>query len=116
MAGKKNISLSITPEEIMNTGISKSKDGYNHAYIAAKRGDGEYVSISYEWKGEGIPDFAMDMMSFMQANKEEIAAAVKKNQKPADEEDPDMMDDEEEEGAKKDKSGGKGGKKGGKGC
>lgn len=79
MAAKKGITVTIDPDEIMHTGISKSKEGYNHASISAKRGDGEYVSINYEWKGDGIPDFAMDMMAFMQANKEEIASAIAKN-------------------------------------
>lgn len=79
MAGKKGISVTITPDEIMHTGISKSKDGYNHASVSAKRGDNEYVSISYEWKGDSIPDFALDTMGFMQANQELIETAKVNN-------------------------------------
>lgn len=74
MASKKNMSVTIDPEKVMYTNISKSKDGYNYARIVVKMDDKEYMSISYEWEGNSIPDFAMNLMSFMQAN--EITAGV----------------------------------------
>jgi hypothetical protein len=67
-AKKKGLTINIGPDEVMYTNISKSKDGYNSARIVVKRGDKEYMSISYEWEGEGVPAFAMDLMGFMQAN------------------------------------------------
>ena len=69
MASKnKGLTIKIDKEEIMYTNISKSKDGYNSARVVVKRGDKEYMSISYEWEGDGVPGFAMDLMGFMQAN------------------------------------------------
>ena len=69
MASKnKGLTINIDKEEIMYTNISKSKDGYNSARVVVKRGDKEYMSISYEWEGDGVPGFAMDLMGFMQAN------------------------------------------------
>ena len=68
MANKKKMSISIDPDQVMYTNISKSKDGYNSARVVVKVGDKEYMSVSYEWEGDSIPDFAMSLMSFMQAN------------------------------------------------
>ena len=65
---KKGLTINISPDEVMYTNISKSKDGYNSARIVVKRGDKEYMSISYEWEGEGVPGFALDLMGFMQAS------------------------------------------------
>jgi hypothetical protein len=77
MASKnKGLSISISKDEIMYTNISKSKDGYNSARVVVKRGDKEYMSISYEWEGDGVPGFAMDLMGFMQANEIEPNTAV----------------------------------------
>ena len=112
MASKKGgITVSVSPEQIMHTGVSRSKGGYNSAGFHAKIGDNEYMSVSYEWQGDQIPDFAMDLMSFMKANKEEIEtasaalkeefeaySAKKKGKKPMmDNEDEEMMMDDEEE-------------------
>jgi len=70
------MTLSINPDEVMHTSISKSKEGYNYASVVAKKGEGEYISINYEWKGNVIPDFAFDLMGFIQSNKESINKAV----------------------------------------
>ena len=107
---KKGLNVNIGADEVMYSSMSKSKEGYSHAGISAKRGEGEYISISYEWKGDMIPDFAMDLMGFMQANKTEIAVAVakhaeeyaaKKGKMSDDEED--MMDPKDKKGKKKKK-------------
>lgn len=65
---KKNFSVQIAPDEVLHTSIHKSKDGYNSARIVAKRGEKEYMAVSYEWEGDYVPSFAMDLMGFMQAN------------------------------------------------
>jgi len=66
---KKNFDISIIPNEIIYTTISKSIDGYNSARIAVKKADKEHIFISYEWEGDYIPDFALNLMSFMKSNK-----------------------------------------------
>lgn len=67
MAKKKDNSfnISINPSDVVYTGISKSQGGYSSARMVVKGGDKEYMSISYEWEGDGIPDFAMNLMAFM---------------------------------------------------
>jgi hypothetical protein len=90
MASKKKMSVNIDPDQVMYTNISRSKDGYNSARVVVKTGDKEYMSISYEWEGDGVPDFAMNLMGFMQANEiktgvveehaEEYAAKWDKNE------------------------------------
>lgn len=76
---KKGLSINIGKDEVMYTNISKSKDGYNSARVVVKRGEKEYMSINYEWEGDGVPGFAMDLMGFMQSN--EIDPNVVVNEK-----------------------------------
>ncbi|RLI64878.1 MAG: hypothetical protein DRO67_03480 [Candidatus Asgardarchaeum californiense] len=73
MATKKSkvITLSFDPSEIIGADITKSGE-YKYASVGIKRGENERLRISYEWSGEGIPDFVMNLMSWMQANKEDI--------------------------------------------
>lgn len=70
----KDMKISIGADQVMYSNISKSKDGYNSARVVAKMNEKEYMSVSYEWEGKTIPDFAMNLMSFMQANELEFAA------------------------------------------
>ena len=72
MASKKSMTIKIDPEQVMYTNISKSKDGYNSARVVVKSNEKEYMSISYEWEGDSVPDFAMGLMGFMQANEIEV--------------------------------------------
>lgn len=65
---KKDLTIKVMAEEVVFTGISKSKGGYSSARILIKKGDNEYMSINYEWEGDGVPSFAMDLMGFMKAN------------------------------------------------
>ena len=65
-----------TSGEVMSTSVHKSQGGYNYASVNIKKGDDQYVSIGYEWKGKEVPDLAMDMLGFMQASKEEVEAAT----------------------------------------
>lgn len=76
MAAKKGLNITIQPDEVMHFGISVSKDGYKSARVLVKRGDKEYMSIGYEWEGEGIPDFVMSLMGFIKANKETVDQSV----------------------------------------
>ena len=73
MAKMKDFSVSVTPDEVMYTSINTSKDGYNSARMVIKKGDSEYMSISYEWEGNSIPGFAMDLMGFMKQNNMEAS-------------------------------------------
>jgi hypothetical protein len=68
----KDMKISIGADQVMYSTISKSKDGYNSARLVAKINDKEYMSVSYEWEGKSVPDFAMNLMGFMQANKMEV--------------------------------------------
>jgi len=74
---EKKFKFEFSTEEVMYTSIRKSKGGYNYATVGIKRGEDQFVNIDYEWKGKDVPDFAMDMLGFMQANKEEIEKASK---------------------------------------
>lgn len=65
--------VNVNPEEVMYTNISTSKSGYNSARMVVRRGENEYMTISYEWEGAGIPGFAMDLMSFMKTNNVETS-------------------------------------------
>jgi len=86
MAKKNNsFNISIDPSNVVYTGISKSRDGYSSARMVVKSGDKEYMSISYEWEGAGVPDFAINLMSFMKSSGME-KSGVWKNQEEAYEE------------------------------
>ncbi len=122
MASKKGMTIKIDPDQVLYTNISKSKDGYNSARVVVKVSEKEYMSVSYEWEGDAIPDFAMNLMSFMQANAiesgvneeraaeyEEFAAKSKKPpfwKKDDDEKDgDDKKKDKKDDKKKKDKKG-----------
>lgn len=76
MAKMKDLNLSVPKDNIMYTNISKSKDGYNSARLVAKMGEKEYMSISYEWEGDGVPGFAMDLMGAMQEKGSKVGSVV----------------------------------------
>ena len=69
----KDFNVSVMPDEVMYTNISTSKDGYNSARMVIKKGEKEYMSISYEWEGANIPSFAMDLMGFMKNSGQETS-------------------------------------------
>ena len=77
MADKK-FNFSFSSGEVMYTSIRKSAGGYNYVTVGLKRGDDQFVNIDYEWKGKDLPDFAIDMLGYMQANKKEVAEATEK--------------------------------------
>lgn len=69
MADKKGkaISISFTPDQIVGGELVKSGD-YKFASIGVKVGENERMRISYEWSGNTLPDFVMNLMGWMQAN------------------------------------------------
>lgn len=67
----KNLVITIIPDEIIGADISRSRD-YKYASVGVKISDNEYLRVSYEWKGDAIPDFVMALMIWMQADKEEL--------------------------------------------
>ena len=67
----KNLVITIIPDEIIGADISSSRD-YKYASVGVKISDNEYLRVSYEWKGDTIPDFVMALMGWMQAEKEEF--------------------------------------------
>jgi hypothetical protein len=77
MAKKNGLTVNIMPEEIIGSEIIRNGD-YKYASIGIKRGDNEFMRISYEWKGDGVPEFVMGIMSWMQSNKEDIDKAKEK--------------------------------------
>lgn len=111
---KNDMKITITADQVMYSNISKSKDGYNSARVVAKVNDKEYMSVSYEWEGNSIPDFAMNLMSFMQANEmgheinelgDEYAEFAAKSKKPPfwKKDDDEEKDDKKKKDKKNDK-------------
>jgi len=67
-----NFVVNIEAEAIRGTEIMRSGE-YKYARVSAKTGDDEYVSVTFEWKGEGyIPDAVMALMEYIKASKEDI--------------------------------------------
>ncbi len=69
---KKNMNIVVDPEKVVYSNISKTQD-YNTARMVVKVADKEYMTISYEWEGDKVPDFAMNLMGFMVANEIETS-------------------------------------------
>jgi hypothetical protein len=82
---KKDFMIKVMPDEVVHTSISKTQDGYNAARMLVKRGDNEYMSINYEWEGDSIPSFAMDLMGFMQANEMKFGEVVEAHEEAFEE-------------------------------
>ncbi|MFA5397401.1 MAG: hypothetical protein WC346_15435 [Methanogenium sp.] len=75
MADKKGkpMNISFSADQIIGADITRSGE-YKYASVGIKLGDKEFIRISYEWAGEGIPDFVMGLQGWMGANKEVIDA------------------------------------------
>jgi len=80
MAKGQDYTLKFTSDEVAGVSIHKSKNGYNYADLNIKRSNDQYIRISYEWSGDKLPDFAMDVLGYIQINKEgaSISDEVKK--------------------------------------
>lgn len=57
-------SLNFMSGEISNVSLYKSKGGYNYVSVGIRKGKDQYMNINYEWEGDMIPDFVMDMTSY----------------------------------------------------
>jgi len=66
-----NISLNVSPDTIIGSEVMKSGE-YKYASVGIKVSDDEYIRISYEWKGESIPEFVMGIMGWIQSNKDQL--------------------------------------------
>lgn len=66
-----NISLNVSPDTIIGSEVMKSGE-YKYASVGIKVSDDEYIRISYEWKGESVPEFVMGIIGYISANKEEV--------------------------------------------
>jgi len=82
---QKTFNISVDPAQVVYTSISKSSGGYNNARMVVKANDKEYMSISYEWEGSGVPAFAINLMSFMQKNGVETSGVWKGQEKAYEE-------------------------------
>ena len=69
----KDFTVNVDPKSVMYTSINTSRDGYNSARMVTKVADKQYMSISFEWEGSGVPDFALDLMDFMKTNNVETS-------------------------------------------
>lgn len=82
MADKKmkNLSIEIAPDEIVGSEINRSGK-YRYASIGVKKGDNQYMRISYEWQGDdvAIPEFVMGIMGWISSSegKEMIKNSIK---------------------------------------
>jgi len=112
MADEKKYDIGIDPKQVSSVNISRYADGYNYASVSIKAADNEYMSIHYEWKGNTVPEFALNAMEIMKVLGMEKAGIVEGNEEAHDHfEDrakkglPPWMkkDDEEEEDPKKKK-------------
>jgi len=62
---EKSYKIDLDVAKVRSTSISRYNDGYNYASITSKVGESEYMSISYEWQGKAIPEFALMTMEIM---------------------------------------------------
>jgi hypothetical protein len=73
MAKPKGMNIAIDPTQVVYTSIMKDKSGFNSARMVIKAGDKEYLQISYDWEGSGVPDFALNLMDFMKSSSVETS-------------------------------------------
>ncbi len=60
-----DFNVSIKPADVVYTSINTSRDGYNSARMVMKVADKAYLSVGMEWEDSTIPDFVLEMMTFM---------------------------------------------------
>ena len=78
---KNSLSLVFDNSKILNVSITKGASGYNYASVSAKLDEDEYVNISYEWRGQMVPDYVMDLMLYLQSYNKEQAALDEETKK-----------------------------------
>lgn len=66
--------VSFSPEKVRSANITRYKGGYSYATISCEPSDNEYMSVSYEWNSEAIPEFALNVMEVMKSIGKEKAS------------------------------------------
>jgi len=61
----KEYKINLDPGKVVYASIRRYSDGYSFANMALKMGDDEYMHVNYEWRGNEIPEFAMDVMDML---------------------------------------------------
>ena len=78
MADKKNkgtmYDISLDSDKVRAASIKRYKNGYSYATITFSPAENEYMNINYEWEGDSIPEFAMNVMDIMKAFNKEKAS------------------------------------------
>ena len=69
-----NYTVDIDVNKVKSVNISRYSDGYNYASVSSRITDDEYMSVSYEWRGKEIPEFAMNVMEIIKSLGMEKAA------------------------------------------
>jgi len=72
---EKDYNINIGAKNVVHTNISRYKDGYNYASMGIKMADDEFMSVSYEWKGKHVPEFALNVMDIMKSGGEQASLA-----------------------------------------
>lgn len=72
----KEYKLDLDPTKVVYASIRRYSDGYSFASMALKMGDDEYMHINYEWRGNDIPEFAMDVMDMLKGFNKSQASNV----------------------------------------
>lgn len=62
---EKDYKVNLDPGKVVYASIRRYSDGYSFATMALKMGDNEYMHINYEWEGNEIPEFALDVMEML---------------------------------------------------
>ena len=71
---KKDYNITIEIDSVVHSSISRYRSGYNYANIGIKVADDEFMSVSYEWSGKHIPEFALNVMDIMKTGNESASA------------------------------------------
>ena len=59
----KQYNLGFCSCDIVKVDLYKS-ESYNYASVGIKKGKNQYIYINYEWQGDVIPDFILDMVNY----------------------------------------------------
>lgn len=81
---KSDFSFAFSSGEVLDCSVRKYNGGYNYAQLTIKKNRDEYISISYEWQGDAIPDLAMDILGFMQQSPNQATASIEDKEKKAE--------------------------------
>ena len=73
MAKKKgDFTITIPADSIRGTEVMRSGD-YKYGRVSAKLNDNEYVSVTYEWKGEDyVPEAVLSLFQYIKANLDSV--------------------------------------------